>query len=99
MSASGIYRCRSYRRSGGHEGAGVERVGPNVTTVREGDHVVLSYIPACGRCPSCASGHQNLCDEGAELWVGLQRDGTVRHHVRGRDARLMPGDVGRKDQR
>jgi S-(hydroxymethyl)glutathione dehydrogenase/alcohol dehydrogenase len=75
---------------GGHEGAGViEKVGSNVTTVREGDHVVLSYIPACGRCPSCAQGHQNLCDEGAELSVGLQRDGTARHHVRGRDARLM----------
>jgi S-(hydroxymethyl)glutathione dehydrogenase/alcohol dehydrogenase len=75
---------------GGHEGAGVvEKVGPGVTTVREGDHVVLSYIPACGRCPSCAQGHQNLCDEGAGLAVGLQRDGTSRHHVRGRDARLM----------
>jgi NDMA-dependent alcohol dehydrogenase len=75
---------------GGHEGAGiVEQVGPNVTTVREGDHVVLSYVPACGRCPSCARGHQNLCDEGAELSVGLQRDGTARHRVRGHDARLM----------
>jgi NDMA-dependent alcohol dehydrogenase len=75
---------------GGHEGAGVvEKVGPSVTSVRAGDHVVLSFVPACGRCPSCAQGHQNLCDEGAELTVGLQRDGTARHHVRGRDARLM----------
>jgi len=75
---------------GGHEGAGVvEKVGRNVTTVAEGDHCVLSYIPACGRCPSCAQGHQNLCDEGAELAVGLARDGTARHHVRGQDARLM----------
>lgn len=75
---------------GGHEGAGVvERVGPEVTGVREGDHVVLSFIPACGRCWCCASGHQNLCDEGAELTVGLQRDGSSRHHVRGQDARLM----------
>jgi NDMA-dependent alcohol dehydrogenase len=75
---------------GGHEGAGiVERVGPNVTSVSEGDHVVLSFVPACGRCWCCASGHQNLCDEGAELTVGLQRDGTSRHHVRGQDARLM----------
>src|SRR5262245_9156428 len=89
---------------GGHEGAGiVERVGRNVTTVGEGDHVVLSFVPACGRCPSCANGHQNLCDEGAELTVGLQRDGTARHHVRGRDARLMcllgtfaPYPVGRE---
>jgi NDMA-dependent alcohol dehydrogenase len=75
---------------GGHEGAGVvEKVGPNVTTVREGDHVVLSWIPACGRCPSCATGNQNLCDEGADIAVGLQRDGTARHHVRGQGAHLM----------
>ncbi|MFC7405145.1 NDMA-dependent alcohol dehydrogenase [Georgenia alba] len=75
---------------GGHEGAGVaEKVGPEVTSVQEGDHVVLSWIPACGRCRSCASGNQNLCDEGAGLNAGLQRDGTARHHVRGRDARLM----------
>ncbi len=75
---------------GGHEGAGVvQRVGPNVTKVREGDHVVLSFIPACGSCVWCAGGHQNLCDEGANLTVGLQRDGTSRHHVRGQDARLM----------
>jgi S-(hydroxymethyl)glutathione dehydrogenase/alcohol dehydrogenase len=75
---------------GGHEGAGiVERVGREVTTVKEGDHVVLSWVPACGRCAYCASGHQNLCDEGADVAIGLQRDGTARHHVRGHDARLM----------
>lgn len=75
---------------GGHEGAGVvEKVGANVRGVSEGDHVVLSYIPACGRCPSCASGHQNLCDEGADINVGYQRDGTSRHHVGDDDARLM----------
>lgn len=75
---------------GGHEGAGiVERVGPDVTNLHEGDHVVLSFIPACGMCEWCASGHQNLCDEGAYLTVGLQGDGTARHHVRGQDARLM----------
>ena len=38
---------------GGHEGAGeVLEVGAGVTTVAPGDHVVLSFIPACGRCPS-----------------------------------------------
>ncbi|RBY82398.1 alcohol dehydrogenase [Geodermatophilus sp. TF02-6] len=75
---------------GGHEGAGVvERVGPGVTKVGEGDHVVLSFIPACGDCTYCASGHQNLCDKGAGINVGLQEDGTSRHSVRGRDARLM----------
>jgi NDMA-dependent alcohol dehydrogenase len=75
---------------GGHEGAGVVvKTGADVHSVAEGDHVVLSFVPACGRCPSCATGHQNLCDEGADLTVGLQRDGSSRHHVGGDDARLM----------
>ena len=75
---------------GGHEGAGVvEAVGPLVSGLAPGDHVVLSFLPACGRCPSCATGNQNLCDKGAGTQVGLQQDGTARHHVRGHDARLM----------
>lgn len=75
---------------GGHEGAGVvERVGPGVRSVAEGDHVVLSFVPACGRCHWCAIGRENLCDQGAGLQIGLQQDGTSRHHVRGQDARLM----------
>jgi NDMA-dependent alcohol dehydrogenase len=75
---------------GGHEGAGVvEAIGPDVRSVAEGDHVVLSFIPVCGRCHSCATGRENLCDLGAGIQVGLQRDGTARHHVRGQDARLM----------
>jgi NDMA-dependent alcohol dehydrogenase len=75
---------------GGHEGAGVvEAVGPGVRTLAEGDHVVLSFIPVCGRCKWCAIGRENLCEFGAGIQVGLQRDGTVRHHVRGQDARLM----------
>jgi NDMA-dependent alcohol dehydrogenase len=75
---------------GGHEGAGVvEAVGAGVRSVVEGDHVVLSFIPVCGRCKWCAIGRENLCDFGAGIQVGLQRDGTVRHHVRGQDARLM----------
>jgi NDMA-dependent alcohol dehydrogenase len=75
---------------GGHEGAGiVEAVGPEVHSVAEGDHVVLSWIPSCGRCKWCASGRTNLCVLGAGVQVGLQQDGTSRHHVRGQDARLM----------
>lgn len=47
----------------GHEGAGIVReVGPNVTHVREGDHVVLCWAPACGVCPSCRDGRAVLCD-------------------------------------
>ena len=66
----------------GHEGAGVvEAVGPEVTVVEPGDHVVFSFVPTCGQCPSCASGHSNLCDNGAALLGGLQLDGTSRHHA------------------
>lgn len=66
---------------GGHEGAGVVmQVGAGVTTVAPGDHVVFSFVPSCGHCPSCASGHSNLCDNGAALLLGIQLDGTTRHH-------------------
>jgi S-(hydroxymethyl)glutathione dehydrogenase/alcohol dehydrogenase len=46
----------------GHEGAGVvEVVGPDVTSVRVGDHVVACLSGFCGQCPQCLSGHPNLC--------------------------------------
>jgi len=46
----------------GHEGAGVvEAVGPEVTSVRVGDHVVACLSGFCGTCPQCLSGHPNLC--------------------------------------
>ena len=77
---------------GGHEGAGViVEVGPGVTSLEAGDHVVLSFVPACGRCPSCARGRQHLCDLGAFLLAGRQvTDFTARHHAKdGRDLALM----------
>jgi NDMA-dependent alcohol dehydrogenase len=76
---------------GGHEGAGiVEEVGEGVTWLQPGDHVVFGFIPSCGRCPSCSTGHQNLCDLGALLGLGLQiSDGTTRHHAQGKDIGLM----------
>ena len=47
-----------------------------------GDHVVLGFIPACGKCPSCAKGQSNLCDFGAFLLAGRQiSDFTARHHA------------------
>lgn len=56
---------------GGHEGAGVvTKVGPEVSGLQEGDHVVLAFIPGCGRCRPCSRGLQNLCDEGALLLSG-----------------------------
>jgi len=66
---------------GGHEGAGViEAVGPGVTRVRAGDHVVCSFIPACGTCRYCSTGRQNLCDWGAQIMTGMLADGTFRFH-------------------
>ena len=76
---------------GGHEGAGVvEKVGDNVSWLAPGDHVVFGFIPSCGRCPSCSTGHQNLCDLGAAQAGGRQiTDGTARHHGQGKDLGLM----------
>jgi len=46
----------------GHEGAGVVReVGPGVTSVKPGDHVIPLYTPECRQCKSCLSGKTNLC--------------------------------------
>jgi NDMA-dependent alcohol dehydrogenase len=75
---------------GGHEGAGiVVEVGEGVTEVAEGDPVVLSFIPACGRCGPCVRGMSNLCELGMYLLVGPQLDGTHRVHARGRDVGQM----------
>ena len=82
---------------GGHEGAGVVlEVGPGVFSVAPGDHVVFGFVPACGRCPSCASGHSNLCDLGNITATGLQlSDGTSRHHDKdGNDLTLAIGALG-----
>ncbi|HEY2601547.1 MAG TPA: NDMA-dependent alcohol dehydrogenase [Thermoleophilaceae bacterium] len=66
---------------GGHEGAGVvEAVGEAVTRVAPGDHVVTSYIPACGHCRYCSTGHQNLCDAGLYAGIGCMQDETFRFH-------------------
>lgn len=47
----------------GHEGAGiVEEVGKDVTNVKAGDHVILSWVQNCGRCHYCHAGHGHLCE-------------------------------------
>lgn len=77
---------------GGHEGSGVvQEVGDGVDWLEPGDHVIFGFVPACGRCPSCASGHSNLCDDAANFPVGTQiSDGTARHHtLDGLDLTLM----------
>ena len=64
----------------GHEGAGVvESVGADVTHVRPGDHVVFSFVPACGACPSCRAGRPNLCEPaGVSGVAGVLMDGSSR---------------------
>lgn len=75
---------------GGHEGAGiVEEVGPGVTRVKPGDHVVCSFLPACGKCRWCATGRSNICDMGATILDGCLPDGTYRFHGRGQDLGAM----------
>lgn len=69
---------------GGHEGGGIVRsVGPGVVGLEVGDHILTSFIPACGKCRWCASGMQNLCDNGALILQGHQLDGTYRLHNSG----------------
>ncbi|RBY96960.1 alcohol dehydrogenase [Blastococcus sp. TF02-8] len=77
----------SYPVIGGHEGSGiVTKVGPGVTGLKEGDHVVTAFIPACGQCPPCSRGMQNLCDLGANLLTGQAiSDGTYRIQAGGKD--------------
>jgi len=53
--------------------------------VQPGDHVVTSYIPACGKCRYCSTGHQNLCDRGLYAGVGCLQDETFRFHRDGED--------------
>lgn len=75
---------------GGHEGAGVvEALGPGVTEVEVGDHVVLSFLPSCGHCIPCVAGEQNLCDLGAGVLEGHAPDGTHRIHARGQGVGAM----------
>ncbi|WP_017999009.1 S-(hydroxymethyl)glutathione dehydrogenase/class III alcohol dehydrogenase [Paracoccus sp. N5] len=64
----------------GHEGAGVVvEVGPGVTTVKPGDHVIPLYTPECRQCPSCLSRKTNLCTAIRNTQgQGLMPDGTSR---------------------
>ncbi len=67
----------------GHEGGGiVEKVGKNVTRVKKGDKVVMAFVPSCGHCKSCTTGHGQLCDSGANVMTGERSDGTSRIHDR-----------------
>jgi S-(hydroxymethyl)glutathione dehydrogenase/alcohol dehydrogenase len=70
----------------GHEGAGVVvDIGPGVTSVKKGDHVIPLYTPECRQCPSCLSRKTNLCTSiRATQGQGLMPDGTSRFSIGGK---------------
>jgi S-(hydroxymethyl)glutathione dehydrogenase/alcohol dehydrogenase len=69
----------------GHEGAGVVvEVGPGVTSLQPGDHVIPLYTPECRQCKSCLSRKTNLCTAiRATQGKGLMPDGTSRFSYKG----------------
>jgi NDMA-dependent alcohol dehydrogenase len=84
--ATGDVPVGVYPYAGGHEGAGVvTAVGPSTPGYEVGDHVVFSFLPACGRCEFCARGLSNLCDLGASLLTGARADdpSSFRMHLDG----------------
>ncbi|MEM7097465.1 MAG: S-(hydroxymethyl)glutathione dehydrogenase/class III alcohol dehydrogenase [Pseudomonadota bacterium] len=96
VMATGICHTDAYTLSGadpegifpsimGHEGAGVVReVGPGVTSVAVGDHVIPLYTPECRQCKFCTSGKTNLCGAIRETQgQGLMPDGTSRFSMNG----------------
>ena len=97
MVATGVCHTDSFTLSGadpegifpsilGHEGgAVVEEVGPGVTSLAVGDHVIPLYTPECGKCRFCLSGKTNLCQAiRATQGKGLMPDGTSRFSQNGK---------------
>ena len=97
IKATGICHTDAYTLDGldsegvfpsilGHEGAGVVvEVGPGVTSVAVGDHVIPLYTPECRQCKSCLSRKTNLCTaiRGTQ-GKGVMPDGTSRFSYKGR---------------
>jgi S-(hydroxymethyl)glutathione dehydrogenase / alcohol dehydrogenase len=96
VKATGICHTDAYTLSGadpeglfpailGHEGAGVVvEVGPGVTSVQRGDHVIPLYTPECRQCKTCLSRRSNLCTAiRATQGKGVMPDGTSRFRCDG----------------
>lgn len=97
IKATGICHTDAFTLSGddpeglfpailGHEGAGVVvDVGPDVKSVKVGDHVIPLYTPECGECKFCKSGKTNLCGAIRETQGrGLMPDETSRFSLNGK---------------
>ncbi len=94
IKATGICHTDAFTLSGadpeglfpailGHEGAGIVlEVGPGVTTLKAGDHVIPLYTPECRQCKTCLSKRSNLCTSiRATQGQGLMPDGTSRFRI------------------
>ncbi|MDB4989116.1 MAG: S-(hydroxymethyl)glutathione dehydrogenase [Myxococcaceae bacterium] len=94
IKATGVCHTDEFTRSGadpeglfpaifGHEGAGVVvDVGPGVTLLKKGDHVIPLYTPECRACKSCLSQKTNLCTAIRQTQgKGLMPDGTSRFSI------------------
>ena len=97
IKATGVCHTDAYTLSGkdpegifpaimGHEGGAVVlETGPDVTSVKSGDHVIPLYIPECGACKFCRSGRTNLCGAiRATQGKGVMPDGSSRFRVNGK---------------
>ncbi|MGA0395179.1 MAG: S-(hydroxymethyl)glutathione dehydrogenase/class III alcohol dehydrogenase [Rhodospirillales bacterium] len=96
IKATGICHTDAFTLSGddpeglfpailGHEGAGVVvDIGPGVTSLNKGDHVIPLYVPECRQCDYCTSGKTNLCQAVRETQgQGLMPDGSSRFSLGG----------------
>ncbi len=91
MRAAGVNVPEWFPMLGGHEGSGVvTEVGSGVTTLKPGDHVAISFFPACGSCRFCVTGQTFLCDVGADIYdKAMTTDGTRRRHLGDEDLMAM----------
>jgi alcohol dehydrogenase len=69
-------------RTLGHEGVGiVEETGAGVSNFKAGDHVLISCITSCGKCPECRRGMYSHCVNGGGWMLGNAIDGTQAEYV------------------